>query len=62
MAASGSGVYGKCCPPVVDPYTMVALAAGIALAAYFLRVAITTNIMGGGRKKRGSIDDFFLSG
>ena len=34
----GHGSY--CCPPVVDPYTWIALIAGIALATYFLRVVI----------------------
>ena len=38
-AASGGG-YDGCCPPVVDPYTLLALIAGIALATYFLNVLI----------------------
>ena len=31
---------GTCCPPVVDPYSWVALLGGITLTTYFLRVAI----------------------
>ena len=42
-AASGHGGYGHCCPPVFDPYTLVALLGGIALATYFLRLVIVTN-------------------
>ena len=49
-AGSGFGHGGGCCPPVVDQYTWLALITGIALATYFLRVAVTTNIMG--RRKR----------
>ena len=45
-AASGHGGYGGCCPPVVDPYTWLALIAGIALATYFLRVLITVTMVG----------------
>ena len=48
--AASSG--GGCCPPVVDQYTWLALIAGIALATYFLRIAVTTNIMGRKRRKR----------
>ena len=40
-AASGGHGHGGCCPPVVDPYTLLALLSGIALATYFLRVLIT---------------------
>ena len=40
-AASGGYGGGGCCPPVVDPYTLFALGAGVALATYFLRVLIT---------------------
>ena len=43
-AASGHGG-GGCCPPVVDPYTLLALWAGTALATYFLRVLITVNTL-----------------
>ena len=39
----------ECCPPVVDPYTLIALLAGIALAAYFLRLALVKKK---GRRKR----------
>jgi hypothetical protein len=38
-AASG-GHHDGCCPPVVDPYTLLALIAGIALATYFFNVLI----------------------
>ena len=38
-AASG-GHHDGCCPPVVDPYTLLALIVGIALATYFLNVLI----------------------
>ena len=34
------GVHGECCPPVVDPYTFVALIAGIALITWFLQMVI----------------------
>ena len=57
-AASGGG---DCCPPVVDQYTWLALIAGIALATYFLRIAITTNIMAG-RKRRKREDHFSVTG
>ena len=39
-AASEGYDNSDCCPPVVDPYTLLALLAGIALAAYFLRLAL----------------------
>ena len=42
----GQGGYGHCCPPVFDPYTLVALLGGIALAAYFLRLVIVTTTFG----------------
>ena len=61
LASSG---YGEtCCPPVVDPYTWLALISGIALATYFLRITITTTLKKRRRKKRGadeSIDDLNL--
>jgi hypothetical protein len=38
-----------CCPPVVDPYALTALLAGIALAAYFLRLALVKKK---GRRRR----------
>ena len=34
------GSYGECCPPVVDPYTYLALLAGIALVTWFLQMTI----------------------
>jgi|LakMenEpi03Aug12_release.lakeMendotaPanAssembly.Ray.scaffolds.fasta_scaffold1257521_2 hypothetical protein len=48
--AARSGYGSACCPPVVDPYTLLALLAGIALATYFLRVALIA--MGMGRSLR----------
>ena len=36
--------YGHCCPPVFDPYTLVALLGGVALATYFLRLVIVTTM------------------
>ena len=47
LLGSASDGYGHCCPPVFDPYTLVALIGGIALATYFLRIVIVTStIMG----------------
>ena len=46
LFGSSSDSYGQCCPPVFDPYTLVALLGGIALATYFLRLVIVTTIMG----------------
>lgn len=43
LYVSSSDDYGHCCPPVFDPYTLVALLGGIALATYFLRIVIITN-------------------
>ena len=43
LFASSSDGYGHCCPPVFDPYTLVALLGGIALATYFLRIVIITD-------------------
>ena len=40
----------NCCEPVVDNYSFLALMVFIALATYFLQVAITMNLTG--RKKR----------
>ena len=57
LVAGGDGD-GHCCPPVVDPYSWVGLVGGIALATYFLRVSITTNIMG--RRRRSGGDKFSL--
>jgi hypothetical protein len=44
--AASRGYGSDCCPPVVDPYTLLALLAGIALATYFLRVALIAMGMG----------------
>jgi hypothetical protein len=49
FGAASSGYGSDCCPPVVDPYTLLALLAGIALAAYFLRLALVAKLA---RKKR----------
>ena len=46
LVGSYSDGYGHCCPPVFDPYTLVALLGGIALATYFLRLVIVTSITG----------------
>ena len=42
LFGSASDGYGHCCPPVFDPYTLVALLGGVALATYFLRLVIVT--------------------
>ena len=47
LFGSFSDGYGHCCPPVFDPYTLVALLGGIALATYFLRLVIVTQMFGG---------------
>ena len=47
LFGSSSDGYGQCCPPVFDPYTLVALLGGIALATYFLRLVIVTTTFGG---------------
>ena len=39
-AYSTSGMGSSCCPPVFDPYTLIGLIGGIALATYFLRLVI----------------------
>ena len=45
-SVSSSHGYDHCCPPVFDPYTLVALIGGSALATYFLRlIVIITEIM-----------------
>ena len=31
IGSARSGGYGDCCPPVVDPYTFIALIAGITI-------------------------------
>lgn len=43
LHVSSSDHYDHCCPPVFDPYTLVALLGGIALATYFLRIVIITD-------------------
>ena len=43
LIKAGSDLYGangECCPPVVDPYTFLALIAGIALITWFLQMVI----------------------
>ena len=57
LSASYSSGYGECCPPVVDPYTWLALIGGIALATFFLQMAIV-NIIGRKRKRRRRSDDW----
>jgi hypothetical protein len=53
MYGEASSGYGdSCCPPVVDPYTWLALIAGIGLATYFLRITITTTLKRKKRRKR----------
>jgi len=49
-AASGSG--DDCCPPVVDSSTWLTVVGGMAVVVWFLRGAITANVMG--RRKRNS--------
>ena len=44
-AASGHG--GDCCPPVVDPKTLLTLLGFLAAATYFLNIDITMNIKKG---------------
>ena len=39
-AYSTSAMGSSCCPPVFDPYTLIGLIGGIALATYFLRLVI----------------------
>ena len=46
LFGSASDGYGHCCPPVFDPYTLVALLGGVALATYFLRLVIVTQNFG----------------
>ena len=50
LAGSFSDQYGECCPPVLDPYTLLALLGGIALATFFLQQVIVMTTFG--RKKR----------
>ena len=44
---SYNGGYGSCCPLVFDPYTLLALGAGVALATYFLRLVVVTTTFNG---------------
>ena len=56
LSGSHSSGYGEqCCPPVVDPYTLLALIGGIALATFFLQMTIV-NIIGRRRRRRRSSD------
>jgi len=55
-AAASSG-YDGCCPPVVDPYTLLALLVGIALATYFLNVLIAVTMFGGKKRKKREDED-----
>ena len=54
LFGSSSEDYGHCCPPVFNPYTLVALLGGVALATYFLRLVIITDpdLPGMSRRKR----------
>ena len=45
------GGYGECCPPVVDPYTYLALLAGIALVTWFLQMTIVMTEFTGGERR-----------
>ena len=47
LFGSSSDHYGHCCPPVFDPYTLVALIGGIALATFFLRLVIINQVFNG---------------
>ena len=53
----GSYDSGHCCPPVFNPYTWIALIGGIALATYFLRIVIITDVTG--RRRRSFRDSLF---
>ena len=50
------GGYGECCPPVVDPYTYLALIAGMALVTWFLQMTIVMTTFEPPRRKRSSED------
>ena len=56
IAASGGG---DCCPHVVDPLLFTSVLAAVPIVTFFIRQAITMNIMG--RRKRSSKQgwDFF---
>ena len=45
LYGAASGGHDGCCPPVVDPYTLLALLVGIALATYFLNVLINVTMV-----------------
>ena len=45
LYGAASGGHDGCCPPVVDPYTLLALIVGIALATYFLNVLINVTMV-----------------
>ena len=51
------GGYGECCPPVVDPYTYIALLAGMALVTWFLQMTIVMTMFVPPRRKRSSEDE-----
>merc|ERR1711971_36924 len=53
------GGYGECCPPVVDPYTYLALLAGIALTTWFLQMTIVMTMFEK-RRKRSSEKDMVM--
>jgi len=52
FGSASSGYGDQCCPLVVDPSTWLALIAGIALATFFLRLAIINNVPVGRRRRR----------
>ncbi len=59
QGAAGRKYGSYCCPPVVDPSTLLALLGGIALATYLLRLALVVKVDmgnmgmgGGGRRSR----------
>ena len=51
LFGSPSSSHEMCCPPVFDPYTLLALLGGIALATYFLRLVIVTTSFGRRRRR-----------
>ena len=55
LFGSASDGYGQCCPPVFDPYTLLALIGGIALATYFLRLVIINTVFNAPRSLGSSI-------
>ena len=67
--ASGSGGYGQtvaydegeCCPPVVDPLSLIGILGGIAAITLAFRQQVQQNIMAVGRKKRATPDEKFTS-